>query len=51
MPNPVKSLVVRVAPDLFKALATLSDTTVRRFTVDQKDLKPVLEIRKKVTFL
>ena len=28
-----------VAPDLLKALAILSDTTVRRSAVDQEDLK------------
>ena len=30
----------RVAPDLLKALAILSDTTVGRSAVDQEDLKP-----------
>ena len=30
----------RVAPDLLKALAILSDTTVGRSGVDQEDLKP-----------
>ena len=43
MPNPVKSLssaTARVAPDLLKALAILSDTTVRRSAVDWEDLKP-----------
>ena len=45
MSNPVKSLgyikcaTARVAPDLLKALAILSDTTVRRSAVDQEDLK------------
>ena len=29
-----------VAPDLLKALAVLSDTTLRRSAVDQEDLKP-----------
>ena len=40
MPNPIKSLgaTARVAPDLLKALAILSDTTVRRSAVDQEDL-------------
>ena len=32
--------VARVAPDLLKALAILSDTTVRRSAVDRQDLKP-----------
>ena len=30
----------RVAPDLLKVLATLSDTTVRRPAVDREGLKP-----------
>ena len=30
----------RVAPDLLKPLAILSDTTARRSAVDQEDLKP-----------
>ena len=33
------SATARVAPDLLKALTIPSDTTVRRFTVDQEDLK------------
>ena len=45
MPNPVKALNIssataRVAPDLLKALAILSDTTVRKSAVDREDLKP-----------
>ena len=45
MSKPVKAsnvscAVARVAPDLLKALAILSDTTVRRSAVDQKNLKP-----------
>ena len=45
MPNPLKSLGIsittaQVAPDLLKDLAILLDTTVRRFTVDEIDLKP-----------
>ena len=45
MPNPVKSLGIssataQVAPDLLKALAILSDTTVRRSAVALEDLKP-----------
>ena len=45
MPNPVKSLgyikcTALVAPDLLKALAILSDTTIIRSAVDQEDLKP-----------
>ena len=41
MPNPVKTLssaTAWVAPDLLKALAILSDTTVRWSPVDQEDL-------------
>ena len=30
----------RVAPDLLKALAILSDTTMRRSAVDREDIKP-----------
>ena len=30
----------QIAPDLLKALAILSDTTVRGSAVDQEDLKP-----------
>ena len=30
----------RVAPDLLKAQALLSDTTVRRSAIGQEDLKP-----------
>ena len=45
MPNLSKALDIssataRVAPDLLKALAILSDTTVRRPAFDRKDLKP-----------
>ena len=35
----ISSVTARVAPDLLKALAILSDTTVRRSAVDQEDLK------------
>ena len=31
---------LKVAPDLLKALAILSDTNVRRSAVDREDLKP-----------
>ena len=34
----VSSATAPVAPDLLKALAILSDTTVRRSTVDREDL-------------
>ena len=40
-----------VAPDLLKALAILSDTTVRRSAVDREDLKPYQKSEKKVKFL
>ena len=36
----IPSATARVAPELLKALAILSDTTVRRSAVDQEDLKP-----------
>ena len=56
MPNLVKSLecsiaTPQVAPDILKALAILSDTTVRRSVVDQEDLKLYWESKKKTTFL
>ena len=52
MPNLVKSLecsiaTPQVAPDVLKALAILSDTTVRRSVVDQEDLKLYWESKKK----
>ena len=34
-----KSAAAQVAPDLLKALAILSDTTVKRSAVDQEDLE------------
>ena len=45
MPNSVKALNIssataRVAPNLLKAPAILSDTTVRKSAVDREDLKP-----------
>ena len=36
----ISSATARVAPDLLKALAILSDTTVRRSAVDREVLKP-----------
>ena len=36
----ISSATARVAPDLLKAVAILSDTTMRRSAVDQEDLKP-----------
>ena len=41
----------REAPDLLKALAILSDTTVRRSTVDQEDLKPYWKSKKGHVFI
>ena len=52
MSNSVESLgcmkcsTARVAPDLLKALAILSDTTVRRSPVDREDLKPYWDQKK-----
>ena len=55
MPNSVKVLDISsatdwVAPDLLKALAILSDTTVRRFAVDREDLKPYWKSEKRSHF-
>ena len=55
MQNPVKSFgisgaTVRVATDLLKAQAIVSDATVRRSVVDQKDLKPYWESEKRPHF-
>ena len=36
----ISSATARVVPDLLKALAFLSDTTVRRSAVDREDIKP-----------
>ena len=36
----ISSVKARVAPDLLKALAILSDATVQRSAVDRQDLKP-----------
>ena len=41
------SATTRVAPDLSKALAILSDTTVRKSSVDSEDLKPYWKSEKK----
>ena len=45
IPSPVKAIDIstataQVAPDLLKALAILSDTTVSRSKVDKEDLRP-----------
>ena len=55
MPNPVKALNIssataRVAPDLLKALAILSDMAVRTSPVDWKDLKPYWKSEKRSDF-
>ena len=47
------SATARVATDLLKGLSTLailSDATVRKSAVDQEDIKPILESRKKARF-
>ena len=41
------SVTAWAAPGLLKALAILSDTTVRRFVVDRPDLKPYWKSEKK----
>ena len=47
----ISSATARVVPDLLKALAILSDTVIRRSAVDWDNLKIILELRKKATFL
>ena len=52
MPNPAKAMDIssataRVAPDLLKALAILSDTTVRRSANHREDLKPYWKSEKR----
>ena len=56
MPYPVKSLGIssataRVAPGLLKALAILSDATVRGSAVHQEDRKPYWKSEKRPLFL
>ena len=46
----ISSATARVAQDLLKALAILSDTTARRSTVDQEDLKPYWKSEKRPHF-
>ena len=46
----ISSATTQVAPDLLKALAILSDTTVRRSAVDREDLKPHWKLEKKPHF-
>ena len=56
MPNSVENLgyipsaTARVAPDLSKAQAMLSDTTVRRSAVDREDLKSYWKSEKRPHF-
>ena len=49
IPNYISTATARVAPDLLKSLAILSDTTVTRSAVDREDLKP--SRKSKGTFL
>ena len=42
----ISRATAQIAPDLLKAPAILSDTTVRRSAVDQEDLKPYWESQK-----
>ena len=46
----MSSATARVAPDLLKAQAVLSDTTVRRTAFDQEDLKPYWKSEKRPYF-
>ena len=51
MPNPVENLsyinaTARVAPALLKALAILSNATVKRSTVDREDMKLYWKLEK-----
>ena len=46
----ISTTTAQLAPDLLKALAILSDTTVRRSAVDWEDLKPHWKSEKKTTF-
>ena len=43
----ISSATARVAPDLLKALAILSDKSVERFAVDREDLKPYCKSEKR----
>ena len=46
----ISSATARVAPDLLKSPAILSDTTVRRSAVDLEDLKPYWKSQKRPHF-
>ena len=43
----ISSATARVAPELLKTLAILSDTAMRRSVVDQEDLKPYWKSEKR----
>ena len=47
----LSSATAQVAPNVLKALAILSDTTVRRSAVDQEDLKQYWKSEKRPHFL
>ena len=42
--------IAQVSPDLLKALAILSDTTLRKSVVDREDLKPYWKSEKRPYF-
>ena len=46
----ISSATAQVAPDLLKAQAMLSDTTVRRSAVDREDLKLYWKLEKRPYF-
>ena len=46
----ISSAIYWVVPDLSKALAVLSDTTVRKSSVNQEDLKPYRKSEKSTHF-
>ena len=46
----ISTATAQVAPDLLKALAILSDTTVSRSKVDKEDLKPYWKSKKRPHF-
>ena len=46
----ISSVTAGVAPDLLKALAIISDTTVIRSAADREDLKPYWESEKRPHF-
>ena len=47
----ISSATARVAPGLLKAIAILSNITVKRSAVDQENLKPYLKSEKESAFL